>query len=187
MVTPVIQEISRKASELLSMASKEQAEMKGELSSARDEHKDTKKQIKGVQKAAEFIQKAVGLELSDVLKSKIDPKTLDTFCKALKTSSRVATQVVPTLRVLNNLSLAYDAAKVLYPEQAEEIENYITNAIQPDKNGVSQSFKSRLEQCKEDIKNNLDEYEGQQSKGQTTKTSDNIAEPKDDLPPSFKK
>ena len=193
MVGPIVRETYRKTSELLSLSSKEHLEIVEELSSSRDEHKENQKQIKNIQTTSGLIQKTIGPALSDVLKSKIDPKTLDVFCKALKTSSRIATQAVPALRVLNHLSLAYDAAKVLYPDKIHEIESYLTNAIQPQTNVLEQGFSnikpsvnSTLNTCKQDLMNSLDDYE-QQSKELAKNEPQKITESKNSLPSSFKK
>ncbi len=165
MIGPLVRETANKIDDLLSLSSTEQTSMKEQLKAARDDHKDNEKQLKKIHKTASFlqrnttelIQKVIGTELAEVLSNKIDPHVLDKFCAGLRGTARITSQVVPALRVLNNLSLAYDTAKVLYPEHINELENYVVNALQEHqqslKNGLMEqgrSFKDRLSSFKKE-------------------------------------
>lgn|GEM_PF-2366893 len=189
MMGPVVREIARKTSEVLS-SPEEQTKLHEGLSSAKDQFNEHKKQINNIKNTASLIQKAIGSELADVLKNKIDSNTLNTFCKALKFSSKIATQAIPALRVLNNLFLAYEAAKTLYPEQAREIESYLINTLQPQEKILTQGLPDATlasehdrDQCKQALKNSLDEYD-QYFKDQTSEPAHKTTEPKDDPNPS---
>lgn len=149
----IVREVLEKKEQISSLSKEEKIALKEKLSHAHNEYKDHNKSIKNVKEVSSFIQKALGGELRAVLEKSIDPKTIDMFCKVLHGSSRLATQAVPALRVLNQLSLAYDAAKILYPDHVAEIENYVVSTLKstqmttqetPDKNQQFKSFKDRF-------------------------------------------
>lgn len=190
MMGPVVREITRKTSEVLS-SPEETTRLKEELSGSQEQFKENKKQIKHLKNTASLIQKAIGSELAEVLKSKIDSNTLNTFCKALKISSKVATQTIPALRVLNNLSLAYEAAKALYPEQAQAMENYLINALQPQEKVLAQDLSDkaplsqRINTSKQALIDSFDAYE-QHINDQISESENKATEHREDNLPSGK-
>lgn len=134
----VVRETTHKIDELISMPSTEQDRITEQLKTVHSDYQKNEKQIKKIQKTASFlqkntpelIQKMVGSELIEVLSTTIDPHTLSKFCNALRYSTKIASQVVPALRVLNNLALAYDTAKILYPEHVNELERYVVTTLE---------------------------------------------------------
>ncbi len=152
----MIGNVTRDVYQKIQNSSKEEIEkLKENLSSSHDTYKQNQKEIKNLKKTAEFIQKALGPSITEVLSSKIDPKQLENFCKILNTSGKIAKQAVPALRVLNNLLLAYDAVKILYPNETQMIKDYITNSLDMRKNTIKEntilknnSLKERLQEYK---------------------------------------
>lgn len=134
----VVRGTTHKINELISMPSTEQDRITEQLKTVHSDYQKNEKQIKKIQKTASFlqkntpelIQKMVGSELIEVLSTTIDPHTLSKFCNALRYSTKIASQIVPALRVLNNLALAYDTAKILYPEHVNELERYVVTTLE---------------------------------------------------------
>jgi len=183
MVGPLVREVIRKKGELQSLSKPEQAEIKEQFLAAKTVHKIHKRQIRDTNVAVGFFQQAVDAELAAVLKSRIDPQTLHKFCNALKTSSRVTTQVVPTLRILNNLSLAYDVAKILYPDEVNEIERYVITALEAHKETLEQGFADTTQRFKRALQEGRDEPLNPEAPEKPQAISDQ----KEDSPPSLKK
>jgi hypothetical protein len=128
--SPIVNEIKQKSTELLDASPSQQQDMKERFRAIRSEHNETEKQLKQAEKSISFLSKCVDTELKQVLQQKIDPKTVDAFCKLIKVSSKVALSTIPALRVFSQLSTAYETAKVLYPEQTAQLEHYIVDQLQ---------------------------------------------------------
>lgn len=139
---PITAEVKSKVIEVLTSSPEQQKALGDQLKAVQDEHKQNKGHINTVKQGKDAIGFAATLieELKPILPQKIDPKTVDTAVKVLRASGKVAANAIPVLRALNNLSAAYDVAKIAYPEHTEKLENYVTDKVKTHANGAQEGF-----------------------------------------------
>ena len=130
MFRPVVNEVKRKSTEIFNKSIEEQIDIVEQLIGVRDAHKETKEKLDKFQhKTAPAVEKFADKGLKDTLSGCISSKAVDNLQNVLKVSGKVAGNVVPALRVMTRISTAYDAVKVLYPEETGQVEDYVTKKI----------------------------------------------------------
>lgn len=152
MFHPLVDKVKQKSMELADSSPTQYAEIKDQLRDIQKKQKETENQLKQAEDSLSAVTKVLDNELKKLLKQKIDPKSIELFFKIIKTSSKIVINVIPALRMFNSLLSAYEAAKVLSPNHATQLENYIIKQLstqlatdeQTFSCSITESFKFRL-------------------------------------------
>ena len=156
MFFPLVDKVKRKSMELADTSPTQYAEIKDQLRDIQKKKMETERQLNQAEDSLSAVTKVLDNELKKLLKQKIDPKSIDLFFFFIKTSSKIVINVIPALRVFNSLLSAYEAAKVLSPDHASQLENYIIKQLSTQltpyeqtlsclaTSSITESFKFRL-------------------------------------------